>query len=271
VVVVHGDTFSTLLGALIGKLLKVKVAHVEAGLRSFNVFHPFPEELTRLAVFRLADIAFCPGKFASDNMKPYALEVVDTGHNTIVDALDFALTRRTAVTAEYAREQFGVCSIHRFENIFVKKNLLRIVELIEIAAASYKLVFVLHPPTHRRLMQTGLYDRLKNNGRIVLLPRMGYTRFVELLALARFVITDGGSNQEELSYLGVPTLLMRKATEREEGLGSTVVLGRYSEEVMREFVANLERYRSPTRMTEKVSPTRIINDRLAAFSVTQRS
>ncbi len=266
VIVVHGDTFSTLLGALVGKWMRVRVAHVESGLRSFNLFHPFPEELTRLGVFRCADIAFCPGAFGCRNMAKYRLEIVDTGHNTIVDSLNFGLSGRDPVAPRYFNGEFGICSIHRFENIFIKRNLLRVVELIELAARQVGLVLVLHPPTHRRLVQCGLYGRLERNDRIVLLPRMGYTQFVELLAMARFVITDGGSNQEEISYLGVPTLLMRKATERTEGLDSTAIVGEYREDKMREFLASVSTRRRERGNVGDLSPSHIIVDRLQEFA-----
>ncbi len=265
VIVVHGDTFSTLLGALVGKLMGVKVAHVESGLRSFNLLHPFPEELTRLAVFRLTDIAYCPGAFACKNMIKYRSEIVDIGHNTIVDALKYALNKSTEASPGYFDGVFGVCSIHRFENIFIKSNLLRVVELIELAAKHVGLVFVLHPPTQRRLLKCGLYERLARNDRIVLLPRMGYTRFVGILAASRFVITDGGSNQEELSYLGIPTLLMRKATERVEGLGSTVVVGEYREDTLHRFIAELATRRRGIGMDGHIAPSKIIVDRLSAY------
>jgi len=119
IVVVHGDTFSTLAGGLVGKLLGMRVAHVEAGLRSYNIFHPFPEELTRLAVFRLSDIAFCPGEWAMRNMEGYRCERINTGMNTIVDAVRMA-TANSAATP--SKDSYGVISIHRFENIFLTKG-----------------------------------------------------------------------------------------------------------------------------------------------------
>ncbi|MGC2165904.1 MAG: UDP-N-acetylglucosamine 2-epimerase, partial [Gallionella sp.] len=91
VVLVHGDTVSTLLGALIGRIKGVKVAHIEAGLRSNNIFHPFPEELTRLAVSRLSHLAFCPGVWAWNNLENYRMYRVDTQHNTLAEALQLAL------------------------------------------------------------------------------------------------------------------------------------------------------------------------------------
>ena len=90
--------------------------------------------------------------------------------------------------------------------------------------------------TRKRLSKYGLLARLESNENIVLLPRMGYVRFINLIKEACFVITDGGGNQEELSYLGVPTLLMRKTTERKEGLGSTAVVAAYDQDVVNDFI-----------------------------------
>jgi UDP-N-acetylglucosamine 2-epimerase (non-hydrolysing) len=91
IVLVHGDTFSTLLGAVMGKIGGLKVAHVESGLRSFNLFHPFPEEITRLLTFRLSDYMFCPGEWAQNNLVKYNGIKINTQLNTLYDSLRFAL------------------------------------------------------------------------------------------------------------------------------------------------------------------------------------
>jgi UDP-N-acetylglucosamine 2-epimerase (non-hydrolysing) len=238
VVLVHGDTFSTLLGAIVGRLLGVDVAHVEAGLRSYHVFHPFPEELTRLIVFRLSRLSFCPGDWAFGNMKGYTTQAVNTNGNTLRDALEAMLAFAPRCEAPFESD-YGIVSIHRFENIFNAGKLREIVALIGIAAARFPLAFVLHPATRKKLTEFGLMDTLEHNPSIKLLPRMGYADFVQLMRAARFVITDGGGNQEELSYLAIPTLLMRKATERKEGLGTTATLCNYDQAAMEKFLTDL--------------------------------
>lgn len=260
-VIVHGDTLSTLLGAVAARSLGLVVAHVESGLRSNNIWHPFPEEMTRRAVFRLTDIAFCPGSWAFDNMLKYSVERVDTGANTLRDALDFATSKVDGIGTN---EHYSVCSIHRFENIFNGERLKTIVRLIGRAAEVCPLIFVLHPATRKRLEKYGLLDTMAANPRIRLVARMGYVEFIGLVRDARFVITDGGGNQEELSYLGVPTLLMRKASERPEGLGSGIVLCHYAEGILERFLATLapkgDRAAGPN-----VSPSALIADRLQIF------
>ena len=267
VVLVHGDTFSTLLGALVGRLRGVDVAHIEAGLRSYNIFHPFPEELTRLIVFRLSRLSFCPGNWASDNMRGYGSKVINTGNNTLLDAVRHMLARPRVASPPFEQD-FGIASIHRFENIFNRTRLEEIIGLIEQAATHFPIVFVLHPATRKKLTHFGLLARLEQNGRIRLQPRMGYADFVRLMGDARFVITDGGGNQEELSYLGIPTLLMRKATERQEGIGTTATLCNYAPAVLAAFFANLPSSKRGTFAVADAgrSATQQIVDELISYS-----
>jgi len=237
-VLVHGDTFSTLLGALAGRLAGCPVGHVESGLRSFNPLNPFPEEITRLLVFRLTSLAFCPGTWAAGNMASYRAEVVDTGHNTLLDALRFAVTAESATQSE-TPERYCVASTHRFENLFFRRRLDWIITTITRIAESRDVIFVLHPATERRLRERGLIEGLAAHPRIHLRERMAYLPFVRLLRGAEFVMTDGGSNQEELHYLRKPTLLLRSATERREGIGEQAVLSNYCDETVSQFLAAL--------------------------------
>lgn len=233
---VHGDTFSTLLGAIAGKARGLRVAHVESGLRSFNVLHPFPEELTRLAVFRLSDLAFCPDEWSCANLKGYRAQKINTKGNTLLDALRIGLDLKRQPPYPIPEGRFGVVSLHRFENIFFKKRLAHILDLLQEVAERYPLIFVLHPATRKNLERSGYLKKLAENPRFHLWPRMGYFEFVTLLNRSDFVITDGGSNQEELSYLGKPTLLMRQATERQDGMGANVVLSGYDRSRVLAFV-----------------------------------
>jgi UDP-N-acetylglucosamine 2-epimerase (non-hydrolysing) len=266
VFLVHGDTFSTLLGAMLGRQKRALVAHIEAGLRSFNIFSPFPEELTRLAVFSMTDIAFCPGEWACNNLASYRLETVNTEHNTLLDSLRFVLKRGEGETSGTEDKRFGICSIHRFENVFFKKRLSKIVELIVRAANQRSIRFVLHPVTKKKLSDFALLNTLARHPNVALLDRMKYSDFVQLMKDSAFVITDGGSNQEELFYLQIPTFVVRSVTERQEGLGTTAVLGNDSLEAMHSFLASLPRTRT-TPFDTPISPSAIVADRLAEFSL----
>jgi UDP-N-acetylglucosamine 2-epimerase (non-hydrolysing) len=253
IVLVHGDTFSTLLGALMGRVARLRVGHVESGLRSFDLLHPFPEEITRLLVFRLAQSLYCPGAWALANVSRYGSERVDTGCNTLSDTLALALA------IERSREhvpqgRYAIVSLHRYENIFNRESFERLLETIEGLAADRRMLFILHPPTERQLDKFGLRARLTGHPNIELRPRYTYFDFVTLLEHADFVVTDGGSIQEESSYLGLPCLLMRRATERQEGLGDNVVLSNFDADVIRSFAANPEAHRqAPTSATHHPS------------------
>ncbi len=222
VVLVHGDTLSTFVGALAAKRCRMDVVHLESGLTSGALLDPFPEEFLRRLVFRMTDIAMCPNDAAEAYMRRLGVRrVVHTGGNSIVDAvaLSGALTDCGSTDPPYV-----LASLHRFQNIYHKGRLRQIVEIIERLSQRFTIHFVLHPATRDRLQQEGLLDRLEQHERIVLHPRMGYGAFLRLAAQASCVLTDGGSNQEELAVLGVPTVVMRTRTERPDGLGRNAVL-----------------------------------------------
>lgn len=262
IVLVHGDTFSTLLGALMGKLGGVAVAHVESGLRSGNLLHPFPEELTRLLVFSLADYYFCPGQWSVGNLARYRGKKIDTRYNTLLDSLRHAIAMKNP-DAGMEKNSYCVVTIHRFENIFSRKKFEHIVALIELIARQIRVVFILHPVTEKTLRRKNLYGRLENNSAIDMRPRYDYINFIQLISRAEFVVSDGGSNQEECSYLGIPCLLLRKFTERQEGLESNVILSGYSEKRVTEFLANYRNYKSRPIETD-LSPSDIIVQTLLA-------
>jgi len=267
IILVHGDTFSTILGAVMGRRSHTKVAHIESGLRSYNIFNPFPEELNRLATFRLTDIAFCPGEWAYNNLKNYHnIERINTKNNTLLDSLKFALQANDSKDNHDEVKKYAVCSLHRFENLFRKKTLNKIIKLLKIASEHYTLVFILHPATKKRLEKTGLISELSSPN-IILKDRTGYFEFIKLVSACSFMITDGGSNQEELSYMGIPTLLMRKTTERQEGLNTNTIICNYNENTLRDFLENLDHYRSDETHFDE-SPTEIILQHLEKYTDT---
>lgn len=237
ILLIHGDTASTLLGSLVARWLGVSIGHIEAGLRSGNLLHPFPEEIIRRLVSKLADIGFCAGTWASQNLKSHRLKIIDTHQNTLIEAVQFALNKAQGNSMPHP---YGVVSIHRYENIFFKHRFQHIIKLIEIAALDTPLVFVLHPTTRKQLEKYDLLNKLIENKNITLSERYGYVDFLNLLSHSKFVITDGGSNQEELSYLGIPTLLMRQATERQEGLNTTVTISHFDINRLQHFLTHIQ-------------------------------
>lgn len=264
IVLVHGDTFSTLLGALMAKLAGLKVGHVESGLRSHNIFHPFPEELTRLLTFMLSDYFFCPGEWAVDNLKKYKGEKINLGSNTLVDALEQARNMISAVDVDIPTQPYAIASLHRFENIFSRAALERLVGIVRHVANDKRILFILHKPTLNKLKEYRLYDVLANHPNIELRQRYDYFRFIKLISAADFVISDGGSNQEECHYLGKPILLLRQATERKEGLGENCVLSQYNQLIIDDFVRNFHKFERSS-LNQTVTPSQRIATACQSF------
>lgn len=263
VVITHGDTFTTWLAALMGRLTGTNVLHVEAGLRSFNLRKPFPEEMNRLVTFRLATCFAAPDLGSAANLVRYHRETIVTGGNTQIDTLRYGIGHLEPSVGDVPDERYAVASLHRYENVFDRDRLEAIVELLEEVARNRLVVFVRHPVTDTQLRATGLIERLARNDRIKLLPRLEYLPFLALIRSADFVISDGGGNQEELSYLGVPTLLLREETERREGLGENAVLSRFDRSTIEAFLADPSRFRREERLPDS-SPSAAIVDFLEA-------
>ena len=264
-VVVHGDTLSTFIGAAAAKLAGGRVVHLESGLSSERLFDPFPEELLRRLTFRLSRYALCPNDNAFERMQALRhVEAVHTGENTLLDCVRFALKKQHMPTDSGTH---FVASIHRFGNIYDENILTSIVdELIEVSAEG-KLYFVLHPATVQRLNKYRLYQRLQLAPGISLMPRMPYTEFLGLIGSARGVLSDGGSNQEELSYLGVPTILFRERSERPDGIGANIIFRHNLDQTLPQFVRSggLDKLRRASRLQDPVEPSTITIDALAEW------
>ncbi len=265
VVVVHGDTASTLLAAVIARAHGAPVAHLEAGLRSFQWFHPFPEEIVRVAVSRLSALHLCPDAAACANLAHLAQRsrVIDTQGNTLKDALRTGLAR---LGASVEPSDYAVVSMHRNENLSNAERFDFLMNTVVDTAARIRTLFVLHPATRARLERSGWMTRLRDVGNLELRARTDYFGFVALLARARFLMTDGGSNQEEAAMMGLPCLLLRLATERPDGLGDNVVLSRLDPATIREFVARHVASSWSPRLLEAGSPSANVVDALVAFA-----
>jgi UDP-N-acetylglucosamine 2-epimerase (non-hydrolysing) len=259
---VHGDTASTLLSALLAKRANQHVAHVEAGLRSHQLFHPFPEELIRIQVMRMADLLFAPSLKAHQNLQNMGL--TNRSHllpgNTSLDTLHDTLAQDPPNLPDLP-QRFSLTIIHRLETLYSPSRLKQVMQFALQAHACAPLVFVLHPPTERRLQAKGLDQQLKNAG-VLFLPLLDHPSFIHVLKQAQFVMTDGGSVQEEASYLGVPCLLLRKATERDDGLGENVVLSQLKAEVIQDFLDHFTNYQRPERSSQFESPSAAIADKI---------
>ncbi len=258
--VVHGDTVSSLWGALIAYVYKLKLVHIESGLRSFNFLEPFPEEICRYLLSRVARINFCPNQWSVDNLRSRKGIKIDTFQNTLIDIHKFAVSRK--IKPPHIPSKYFVLVIHRQEHvIFDRGKTLRIIKEILNATPRLPCVFIMHRLTSNFIDSLGLEDSFLKNKRLILLPRLSYFEFTSLLHNSQFVITDGGSNQEECYYLGKPCLILRNRTERIEGLGENAVLGGFSTKYIRDFIGNYKQYvRRP--IAASASPSGIIGNYL---------
>ena len=192
-------------------------------------------------------------------MARYRCARVHTRGNTILDSLRVALARGAGESPQ--AEPYGVVSLHRFQNLYPQKRFFAIVDALVALSRTRRLVMVLHPVTKRRLEQLGRFDDLAAEPGMDLRPRMPYGDFVRLLADADFVLSDGGSNQEELALLGVPTVVLRDATERSDGLGRNAALAPTLSHL--DWLALVEQLRITTQLVsidELPSPSQAIAD-----------
>lgn len=251
-VLVHGDTMTTVLGTLMGRALRVPVAHIEAGVRTFDILHPFPEELNRRAVSRLAQIHYAPGAAAAANL--HGGTVVDTGGNTIRDAV--ALAPSVEVGPEGIDRPYGVVSIHRYELLRDGALLDATLEALARHAAGTPLLFVDHPVTVAAIERFGLGGRLDAPG-LRRIERLDFFGFVGLLRGASLLVTDSGGSQLESWLLDVPCLVHRKVVEQAEGVGENVVVSGLRVEVLDDFLSDPSRFRRSGELPP-VSPSDVI-------------
>ncbi len=215
VVVVHGDTATAMAGAQVAQALGLRIAHVEAGLRTYDLAHPYPEEAYRQAIARLGWLHFAPTQASADNLVREGVpagQVVVTG-NTIVDTL-----LRDGLPADAAFRGDGACqlaivTLHRQE---LEPQLGGVVEGL-LGALSDHADLQLRIPTHPNLAVTRSLQRaLAGQERVHWFEPLPHAGFLALLRRADVVITDSGGVQEEASVLGIPMVVVRKATERPE-------------------------------------------------------
>lgn len=254
VCIVHGDTPSTLLALMLAKRAGIKVAHIEAGLRSFNILRPFPEELIRIICMRFSDLLFTPSDWAHENLKAMRVKgkVINVHQNTNVEALFHALDNNQI--AIDVRQPFCLMTMHRVETILNRQRLTFAVELAEKLANKMTVVFVLHDPTKHKLLEFGLINRITNNPKIQSTGLVDHAIFLAYMSNAEFIITDGGSIQEESYYLDVPCLVMRSETERMEGIDANVRLGDFNSGNVDQFLSDYSKLRRGSK-TENEHPS----------------
>jgi UDP-N-acetylglucosamine 2-epimerase (non-hydrolysing) len=260
-IIVHGDTVTSLVGAIISKLCGANLVHIESGLRSFNFLEPFPEEINRYIVSRLADVHFCPNKWSMKNLKGVGGKKVNTYENTVVESVKAALGDEQKLKLKGLNtSKYYILVVHRQEHtLFNKKDTKTIIDtLLSYANSNLKCVFIMHTLTKDYLEKQKMFASIAANKNIITPDRLSHKQFINLMDKAEFIATDGGTNQEEAYYLGNPCLILRKATERIEGLGDNALLSNNNIELINEFVNNYKSYKR-RKYKLKTPPSEIIS------------
>lgn len=278
-VVVQGDTTTAMAGALAAFYAKVGVAHIEAGLRTGNIFSPWPEEMNRKLVSQLATLHFPPTSIAADNLRREAVpdEVVITTGNTVIDALQWVsarLDRETGLNAEYARRfdfldpsrRLILVTGHRRENF--DGGLERVCRaLVEIAArGDVQIVYPVH--LNPNVQQTA-HAILADSPAVHLIEPQDYLPFVYLMRRAYFIVTDSGGIQEEAPGLGKPVLVTRDTTERPEAItaGTARLIGTSQEALVTHAAELLNDPVAYAKMAQAINP---FGDGRAAYRIIER-
>jgi UDP-N-acetylglucosamine 2-epimerase (non-hydrolysing) len=222
VVVVYGDVNSTVAAALVCSKLLIRVAHVEAGLRSFD--RTMPEEINRIVTDRLADFLFTPSEDGDINLRRegVAPEKIYCVGNVMIDSLVRLLPCAMQVPKNGLPDRYALVTLHRPSNVDDSATLQRILNALLEVNQQLEVVFPVHPRTRQRIEQFGI-----NIEKLHLLEPLPYIEFLSLQRRAAAVITDSGGIQEETTYLGVPCLTLRSNTERPATvtLGTNVLIG----------------------------------------------
>jgi UDP-N-acetylglucosamine 2-epimerase (non-hydrolysing) len=217
-VVVVGDVNSTMAATIAACKLGIKVAHLEAGLRSFD--RTMPEEINRLVTDVLADMLWVPSRDAVSNLikegiSPDKIQFVG---NIMIDSLEMLRekieSQKTCLDFGLKAGGYGIVTLHRPSNVDDPTVLRKLCIVLEEIAQKVPLIFPIHPRTRRKMEENHLLSTIGSSKNLFLPEPLNYIRFMNLVFNCLFVITDSGGIQEETSYLGVPCLTVRQNTER---------------------------------------------------------
>jgi UDP-N-acetylglucosamine 2-epimerase (non-hydrolysing) len=259
-IVVFGDVNSTLAAAVVTAKLLLPLAHVEAGLRSFD--RSMPEEINRVVTDALSDYLFTTEKSANRNLKREGIsedKIYFVG-NIMIDTLlkYIGKARRSTILKELNlyRGSYVLLTLHRPSNVDIRDRLEEIMDSILEIAKKIRVIFPAHPRTVKNLEKFGLIEKYRE---IEFLSPLKYTDFLSLEMNSNFVMTDSGGIQEETTYLGVPCLTLRENTERPVTVevGTNIVVGTSKERILEEaekiLNGNIKRGRIPELWDGKTS------------------
>ena len=256
VVLVHGDTSTTFVTALACFYLQIAVGHVEAGLRTYNIFSPYPEEFNRQAVSIISRYNFAPTELSKKNLLKEGKkeETIFVTGNTAIDAL------KTTVCDEYPELEWAkgsrliLITAHRRENLGEPmKNMFRAIRRVMDEHSDIKAIYPIHM---NPVVRETANDILGDDERIHIIEPLDVLDFHNFQARSHLILTDSGGIQEEAPSLGKPVLVMRDTTERPEGIeaGTLKLVGTEEEVIYRNFKELLENRESYERMAHASNP-----------------
>ncbi|MGB9799044.1 MAG: non-hydrolyzing UDP-N-acetylglucosamine 2-epimerase [Thermanaerothrix sp.] len=265
-VLIQGDTTTVMTTALLCYYRRIRVGHVEAGLRTGDKWQPFPEEINRRIAGVVADLHFAPTEHSRRNLLAEGVpdwRIVVTG-NPVIDALNQIVRQPMPVEVRTLLDRLGIgaggkrlilVTAHRRENF--GRPLENICRALRQVAESYAdSVHLIYPVHLNPNVQGPVYERLAGVPNITLIPPLDYLPMVHLMRQATLVLTDSGGIQEEASSLGIPTLVLRAVTERPEGVeaGILKLVGTDTEVIVRETARLLEDERAYSAMARAANP-----------------
>jgi len=230
-VVVFGDINSTMAAAIVAAKLCIRLAHVEAGLRSFD--HTMPEEINRIVTDRLSNYLFVSEPSGLKNLESEGVpkeKVFFTGNimiDSLVSNLEVAAKSKILERLTLQPENYVTMTMHRPANVDDRESLEALMKGIGIISERMPVVFPCHPRTAKRMQEFGLAANQNGGNGLHLIEPLGYLDFLKLQSNSRLVLTDSGGIQEETTYLGIPCLTMRENTERPAtvDIGSNIICG----------------------------------------------
>ena len=226
-VVVVGDVNATLACSITAKKQKIKLCHIEAGLRSNDM--NMPEEINRIVTDRLSDLLLAPDNFSFNNLiqegkRPYNVKMIG---NIMIDTLEKnksyatnislknVIKKNTITNSTLYNDEYILLTLHRPSNVDNKRKLCKIIDfLIEKVATQFPVIWPVHPRAKKQLSRFKIWDDLIKNDRLIILKPIGYFEMIKLNIEAKIIITDSGGIQEESCVLGTPCLSLRSNTER---------------------------------------------------------
>ena len=261
-ILVHGDTTTTFVGALSSFYNQIDIGHIEAGLRTYNKYSPYPEEMNRHLTGVLADINFAPTVNNKNNLLQENIDEdkISVTGNTVIDAIqeivndDYKFKNEVLKNIDFENKKIILLTAHRRENLGEGlTGIFKAVNDIIKANPNAEVVFPVHlNPAVKKLA----YKYLKDNKNVHLIEPLGYLEFANLMNKSYFIMTDSGGIQEEAPGLGKPVLVLRDTTERQEAItaGTVKKVGVDKEVIFNEANLLLNNKKEYNKMSESVNP-----------------